>query len=50
MTKVKNMRVRLAVLLLAAGLALSMAACGKKNAPKPPGPDPTYPKTYPKPD
>jgi len=32
----------------AAVLALGvLAGCGKKNAPKPPGPNPTYPKTFP---
>lgn len=50
MTKARDTRLRLAVLALAAGLALSTAACGKKNPPKPPGPDPTFPKTYPAPD
>jgi len=40
------MRYRAAWLLLA---LLALAACGKKNAPQPPGPpaDVTYPRSYP---
>lgn len=35
-------------LLLAGILALGLTAgCGKKDEPAPPGPNPTYPKTYP---
>lgn len=35
-------------LILAGILALGLTAgCGKKNDPEPPGPNPTYPKTYP---
>ena len=45
-----NIRTGRKVLLItcAAVLALGvLAGCGKKNAPKPPGPNPTYPKTFP---
>ncbi len=37
---------RLLLIALVIGLALPLAACGKKNQPEPP-PGSTYPRTYP---
>lgn len=43
---------RIAALALVCALVLPLAACGKKGAPKAPGPDDriTYPQIYPAPD
>ena len=41
-------RGRKAVLIMAGIVALGLiAGCGKKSSPEAPGPNPTYPKTYP---
>jgi predicted small lipoprotein YifL len=37
----------LSVILLTAFLAVSLSACGKKGAPKPPSENSQYPRTYP---